>query len=382
MVDEKILDDAEEVPHEAILAGETEGEPMAMFEQKYKSLMRQIVTQRLDLPLSTLPSMLKDQIEIDPEFQRRERWDGGRQSRLIESLLMNVPVPPIFLGEDEYGSYVVLDGRQRLTAIRNFLNNTLTLSGLSVWDDLNGLTFDGLVKRGLDKHLTRRFISAVVILKESSPLVKYDVFARLNTGGVQANDMEVRNAIFRGPFTDQLHKLSRHPAFCDLWGIPKDGVDAESNVIYKGMQDLAMVLRFFALSEPEHVENPLRDYLSEYMLNRNLKYKTDVALADKEATRFANAVTNAWAIFGKEAFRNKTKTRKTKSVPLAEAVLIALADVSAATITPAAADGIRKAVEELCANEDFAKAISTGTNGKGAIKTRVGMTKAAFSAFV
>ena len=206
-----------------------DGELLPTFEQKYKLQMRQIVTQRLDLPISTLPAMLSEQIKINPEFQRRDRWDPPRQSRLIESLLMNVPIPPVFLGEDEYGFYVVLDGRQRLTAIKKFLNNTLRLEGLSVWDDLNGLVFDDLVKRGLDKHLTRRFISAIAILKESSPVVKYDVFDRLNTGGVRANEMEVRNAIFQGPFTLQLHELSRNAAFCDLWGIPKDSLAAELN---------------------------------------------------------------------------------------------------------------------------------------------------------
>lgn len=205
---------------------EPEGEGLSSFERKYKAQMRQIITQKIDLPISTLPAMLADQIKINPEFQRRDRWDEARQSRLIESLLMNVPIPPVFLGEDDYGFYVVLDGRQRLTAIQNFLNNTLELSGLEVWSDLNGARFGDLVKRGLDKHLTRRFISAIALLKESSSVIKYDVFDRLNTGGVKANEMEVRNAIFRGKFTDSLHALSRYPAFCEVWNIPIDLIEA------------------------------------------------------------------------------------------------------------------------------------------------------------
>src|ERR1700679_879865 len=76
-------------------------------EKKYQTQMRQIVSQKLDLPISTLPAMLKEQIRLNPEFQRRDRWDDVRQSRLIESLIMNVPIPPVFLGEDEYGHYVV-----------------------------------------------------------------------------------------------------------------------------------------------------------------------------------------------------------------------------------------------------------------------------------
>src|SRR5262245_38143084 len=120
-------------------------------EKKYQALMRQIVSQKLDLPVSTLPAMLKEQIKLNPDFQRRDRWDEKRQSRLIESLIMNVPIPPVFLGEDEYGQYVVLDGRQRLTAISDFLNNDLELRNLQVWDELNGKRYADLVHRQQDK---------------------------------------------------------------------------------------------------------------------------------------------------------------------------------------------------------------------------------------
>ena len=97
-------------------------------EQKYNKEMRQIVSQKIDLPISTLPDMIKEQIDLNPDFQRRDRWDVDKQSRFIESIIMNVPIPPVFLGEDQYGKYVVLDGRQRLTAIKDFLSNLFKLS--------------------------------------------------------------------------------------------------------------------------------------------------------------------------------------------------------------------------------------------------------------
>src|SRR3954451_17427947 len=86
-------------------------------ETKYREQMRQIVSQKIELPISTLPDMIKEQINLSPDFQRRGRWDQDQQSRFIESIIMNVPIPPVFLGEDDYGTYVVLDGRQRLTAV-------------------------------------------------------------------------------------------------------------------------------------------------------------------------------------------------------------------------------------------------------------------------
>src|ERR1017187_5928759 len=138
-------------------------------ERKYSEQMRQIVSQKIDLPISTLPERIKEQINLNPDFQRRDRWDQDKQSRFLESIIMNVPIPPVFLGEDQYGTYVVLDGRQRLTAVNEFLKNTFKLKGLEVWDELNGKTYNDLQKQKLDRFFTRRFIPAVVILKESSP---------------------------------------------------------------------------------------------------------------------------------------------------------------------------------------------------------------------
>lgn len=366
-----------------IVEMEPEGEGLSGFEKKYKAQMRQIVTQKLDIPISTLPAMLEDNIRINPEFQRRDRWDEERQSRLIESLLMNVPVPPVFLGEDDYGFYVVLDGRQRLTAIQNFLNNTLALKGLVVWDDLNGLRFNDLVKRGLDKHLTRRFLSAIALLKESSPAIKYDVFDRLNTGGVKANEMEVRNAVFRGPFTDALHKLSRHPVFCKAWEIPVDPIEAQSNPIYQKMIDLSIVLRFFALSDPEKIDTTFKDFLGEFMEERNKLYIADPDLERVDAERFERAVVNSLAVFGTNSFRNPSKMMKgPPSLPIAEAIMIGLSEYDPALITEEIAAQIKADFATLCSDSDFLKSVSSGTNGKGAIKTRINKARDMFSSHI
>jgi hypothetical protein len=347
-------------------------------EKKYQAQMRQIVTQKLDLPVSAFLAMLKDQIKLNPEFQRRDRWNPARQSRWIESLVMNVPIPPVFLGEDEYGQYVVLDGRQRLTAISKFLNNDLKLRDLQVWDDLNGMTFQEMVKRDLDKYLTRRFIPAVVILKESSSVVKYDVFDRLNTGGIEANDMEIRNAVLRGGFTDLLQSLSRTTDFCELWNIPTDPVEVESNAIYQHMRDLELVLRFFALSEYAAMTVSFRDYLSEYMETRNKAYKSQPALRAQDQERFLRAVKSCKRVFGKVAFFKPLKDGKQqRSFPLADALMVAFADYPPEAITDAQAAKARSLVEALFGNPDFQKAIGTGTNGRGAIETRIKLAQEA-----
>ena len=352
-------------------------ESLPSIESKYSAQMRQIVTQKIDLPISTLPQMIKEQINLKPDFQRRDRWQLEKRSRFIESLIMNVPIPPVFLGEDEYGDYVVLDGRQRLTALFDFLTNKYALKGLKVWGELNDCIFADLEKRKLDKAITRRFIPAMIILKESSPEVKYDVFDRLNTGGVVANEMEIRNAVFFGAFNRHLHTLSDKPTFRKLWNIPLDPNNREENPLYNRMADLELVLRFFALREHQAMTLPFKDYLSEFMDSRNKQYViVDAGLEARDAALFDRATANCWAVFGQDAFRKPGSTKK--SAPLSDAIMLALSDVEPTQLTPTNITAIQLALNNLCSqNAEFQKAINVGTNGKGAIAYRISSAKAA-----
>jgi hypothetical protein len=352
--------------------------PATALEEKYSKEMRQIVSQKIDLPISTLPDMIKDQINLNPDFQRRDRWDEEKQSRFIESIIMNVPIPPIFLGEDQYGMYVVLDGRQRLTAIKEFMNNTFKLKSLKVWADLNGQSYNDLQKKKLSAAITRRFVPAVVILKESSSQVKYDVFDRLNTGGVIAEPMEIRNAVFQGEFNKLIRHMAELTEFRRLWDIPTDQAELEKNGLYRKMADLEIVLRFFALSHYDRMDTKYKDYLGDFMDERNKEYAENPTLAEEDRKLFVRAIENCWIVFGAAAFRKTAQAKK--SVPLADAVMIALSayppDVvqkNAKSIAAAIADLLGK-------NEEFLKAFGTGTNGKGAITKRIQLAQEAVKA--
>jgi hypothetical protein len=368
MADEEVeeLDFGTDTPEQDVLR---------VLEEKYREQMRQIMPQKIELPVSTLPQMIEKQINLSPDFQRRGRWDQERRSRFIESLIMNVPIPPVFLGEDEYGSYVVLDGRQRLTAVHEFLKNTYQLKGLKVWDELNGSNFDDMQKKKLDRFLTRRFIPTVVILKESSSQVKYDVFDRLNTGGVTATPMEIRNAVFQGGFTNLLRELAQNSIFRRLWGIPLNESEREDNATYSKMMDLELVLRFFALQEPERMAFQFIDHLGEFMDGKNKAYLENKQIAQDDKRRFEWAVKNCLKVLGENAFRkNQMENQPSgkRSTPLGDALLIAFADIDPKDITETTAVVIREALFSLLAKDsEFQKAISTGTNGKGAITLRV-----------
>jgi uncharacterized protein with ParB-like and HNH nuclease domain len=367
---EKVIDFGEE-PAET---------PSTALEKKYSEQMRQIISQKIDLPISTLPEMIKDQINLNPDFQRRDRWNQEKQSRFIESIIMNVPIPPVFLGEDQYGSYVVLDGRQRLTAIKDFMNNVYRLKALEVWGDLNGQSYNDLQKKKLDRAITRRFVPAVVILKESSAQVKYDVFDRLNTGGVIAEPMEIRNAVFQGGFNKIIRQLAESPAFRRLWDIPTEQAELEKNALYRDMSDLELVLRFFALLHYDQMDMKFKDYLSEFLDTRNKEYASNQALEQQDREIFIRAVENCWAVYGPAAFRKDPQSKK--SAPLADAVMIALSK-HPNDIVEAKAPEIRRAVQDLLENnEDFKKAFGTGTNGKGAIRKRIELAQSAVEAAI
>lgn len=345
-------------------------------EKKYAKQMRQIHPQKIELPISTLKAMVEDQISLSPDFQRRDRWDTKKQSRFVESIIMNVPVPPVFLGEDRYGKYVVLDGRQRLTAIYEFLRSSYALEKLEVWKELNGLRFTDLEDKGLAPTLKRRFIPAVLLLRESSPEVKYDVFDRLNTGGVPLNTMEIRNAVFQGKFNRALHKLSDESVFRDLWGIPQDNVERKSNTLYSQMKDVELVLRFFALRDPSKIRRSFKWWLGHYLDGRNqeaeIKPDTDTFEPDRQA--FFRAINSVKRVFGAEnAFvRPDDPDKKSKSAPLSDAVMIAFSYLDPAKIDDAIATSLKDGLANLVGSDNaFRASITTGTNGKGAISTRV-----------
>lgn len=275
-----------------------------------------IVTEQARYPLNSVVSMVQsDNYQLNPEFQRRHRWNKVQKSLLIESFIMNVPIPPIFLYEDKYSHYEVMDGLQRLTAIKEFYNNELALEGLKEWPELNGKTYQTLpdqVARGID----RRYLSSIILLQETAKApeeaqrLKQLVFERINSGGVRLGDQESRNAIYDGPLNRLCIRLARNKYLCKMWGIPEP-TDSEiqngeisdeliSNSTYQDMTDVELVLRFFAYRQKEsHNTSTLYRYLDNYLQYGNL-YKPSVL--NELENIFVKTIKLAFDIFGEKAF--------------------------------------------------------------------------------
>lgn len=211
--------------------------------RRFEKAQDALVLQASDLSLETVASMVESTaIDVRPQFQRRERWDGSKQSALIESFLLNIPVPPVYLAEDDFGRYSVIDGKQRLTAIHDFMRGRLNLTMLERFNELNGYSFQQLPPSLQNALLVRPYIRAVTLLRQSDPATKYEVFHRLNSGGEPLNAQEIRNVIYRGPFNDLLVGLSEQPFLRKQLKIR----DTRSPA-YRAMTDVEYVLRYFTL---------------------------------------------------------------------------------------------------------------------------------------
>jgi len=308
-----------------------------------------IVTEQARYPLAGILKMLEEEIEgedgskerrykLDPEYQRRHRWSIERKSRLIESFLMNVPVPPVFLYERDLARFEVMDGRQRLTALSDFYADKFALTGLQYWSDLDDRKYSELptkVRDGID----RRYISSIILLKETAvndeqaAMLKKIVFERLNSGGVKLGNQETRNAVYNGPLNRLCLELSENEKFRRMWGIPLDpkpeeiNADEESDEIideptkaglrmFEKMEDVELVLRFFAyrkIGEFKAGLNKISEFLDRFIVVGN-KFPEEGRA--RYRSMFVSTIDFLWDVLEGEAFTilDPSKRRPTKIV--------------------------------------------------------------------
>jgi len=300
---------------------------------KYKRGEIRIVTEQARYPVKSIKTMLESgDYKLNPEYQRRKRWDNGKKSRLIESFIMNVPLPPVFLYEYDYSKFEVMDGLQRLTAVFDFYSNSFSLEGLEYWKELEGKKYSELPEE-VQKGIDRRYISSIVLLEETAKTekeaeeLKQIVFERLNSGGELLTSQETRNALYNGKFNQLCLRLSTNENFKKMWQIPLE-TDTEKNLLenddYRKMSDVELVLRFFAFRFLDRFsDTTIEDFLDEYLKQAN--NFPDNTLSELEKL-FTETVEIIYQLFGEEAFfspvykRQVKKPQKTIYDPLMQSV--------------------------------------------------------------
>lgn len=344
-----------------------------------------------------------DDVNLRPEYQRRLRWTTIQKSLLIESLLLNVPVPPVFFYENDLARYEVMDGQQRLNAIKEFLNNSFKLRGLQIIPTLNGRTYNQLpakVKRSLD----RASVSAIILLQESKSKIKksgsskfYElrrfVFERLNTGGKRLSAQEIRNAIYAGHFNELIVTLSRDPVFTRIWGIPPytnsdpseyyEEEVRQRNTLYRTMGDCQLVLRFFALAEDTQIHGSMKGMLDRCM-QRNVDCTLDDAKEMKE--RYLSRLYLADQLFNGRPFSLASAKTAATYRPVAgvyDGVMVALDELWDEKETFLAhKTAIQKAYASLAKQHSSTGLLTGSANTAADIKNRIGIFRNFFGEFV
>ncbi len=271
---------------------------------------RTLVTEEMELSVRDLWSrFLSRELILEPDFQRHYVWDKQRASRFIESLLLGLPVPPLFLAENPDGTAVVIDGHQRLESLFRFMQPllagpsgeqwrrtkalfpSLTLSGCEVLSELNGKGVTALDHNDR-ANLWNRCQRVVWVKKDANPDMKFVLFARLNLGAMALNPQELRNCLYRGPYNNLIAQLAEAPETLKVFR--KREPD-------KRMGDRERVLRFFALAHRKsNYRTPFRSFLNDEMIG-NQHAPPDVL--SQYASEFKQALNWTQRVFPNNEFR-------------------------------------------------------------------------------
>lgn len=341
-------------------------------ERRFDQSQSDLVLQASDFSLQGLKEMVdNDIIDLSPQYQRRERWEIERQSELIESFLLNVPVPPIYLAEEEYGIYSIIDGKQRITAVSDYLNNAFALKGLAAFPEINSARFRDLPKTLQSALRIRPYLRVITLLKQSHPQLKYEVFIRLNRGGIQLNNQEIRNVAFRGPLNDAIYSCAENRLLKAALKI-----DGPKSAAYQQMQDAEYVLRFLTL---EKTWSTFTGSLSRSMDSFMLDHRNDPASEiGRLKDSFNTAIERTRNLWGDVAFQrwDGEKWRQQALAGLFDAQMIAASSLTANELAVAVGRSARvvQKTKELFGNPEFEEAVRLGTNTPARLRYRVSET--------
>lgn len=349
-------------------------------EDDIEPLRRKIYTKEKDPEIDSLYNRYKKgKLILQPDFQRHFIWNKSNASRLIESAILGIPLPIIYLSEEENNQNYVIDGQQRLTSFFSFIDgkfkeskdktSDFKLSGLRVLKELNGKHFSDLDEDIQDKIISYS-MRTITFNKESDKNLKFEIFERLNTGAVSLNDQELRNCIYRGPYNILLKELSENKVFREILGIKNPE---------RRMKDMELVLRFAAFYHYTYLK--YKPPAKQFLNNEMEKYQY---ITDKEATELRNAFKNSVGIirslFGDQAFKrfrrgdekdpNGNWESRQFNKSLYEVLMFTFANADKNKVYKNL-DLIREAWIDLMTNDqEFIDSIEISTNTIKAVKTR------------
>lgn len=233
----------------------------------------------------------KKKLDTQPDFQRYEVWSAQKKSALIESILLDLPVPQVFLAQEADGTSVVIDGQQRLMAIFRYLDDEFPLKGVN--ESIEDKKFSSLPLK-LQEKIENFELHVVKILPESDPDVRFTLFQRLNEGSISLNDQELRNCVWRGPYNEFIKELAEDASWRSCLKLKKR---------HPRMTDVELVLRYMAFRDQTYMKHP--DKKTGRFLDKQMSLGADYKAKELAAAKkdFKTAVELAQTVFGEHAFR-------------------------------------------------------------------------------
>jgi len=327
---------------------------------------RRLHTDTYDFSIATLYQYLTVSKNMYiPEFQRRYVWTKAQASRLIESLIIQCPIPVIYLSQEKDERLSVIDGNQRLQSIRKFINNEFELVGLTAYPELEGLKFDELDPR-FQRHISNRTLRCIVIMKETHPQVKFDVFERLNSGAVELSPQELRHGIYHGPFVKWVGEAAKDPRWRKL-------LHTGNN---KRMRAEEFLIRFLAFHfRINDYQKPLEAFLNAF--TETHRDDSDAVIEAFEAL-FYKTIEVVELLYGELAFaifdhQNGDAVISSFNAALFDAEMLAVsrAKLEPQRINASSRSAFLKDLGWAFYDEEFRNAIGRATSDVNQIKRRV-----------
>lgn len=322
---------------------------------------RRLHTEINDFTVFSLHQMLNSGSIYIPLFQRQYVWTRTQASRLIESLLIQCPIPVIYLNQERDEALSVIDGNQRLQSIKLFIEDGFQLKGLTAYPELEDTLYSDLDPR-FQRHILNRTLRCIVILKDTHPRIKFDVFERLNTGAVQLNPQEIRHGVYHGSLMELVDKLTKEHEWIRLSGLKSD----------TRMKGAELVVRFMALCQGyESYKKPLTAFLNDFC-DRN-QNASDSELANW-SDLFRATLSMVSAVLGSHAFRifdDGGHPNKSMNAALFDAQMVGIARFIRRGNHPVKQPIPVRSLMDLYNEEEFKTAITSGTSSSNLVKYRI-----------
>ena len=308
---------------------------MLAIEEKTK----RVFTDKKDFPLSLIKEMFDDgDIIPQPDYQRDYVMDNKTASKLIESVLLNIPIPTVYLCEELDGRFSIIDGQQRMTSFVKYLKNEFALKGLEELSEINNKKFSELDK-SLQRTLKSCTLNSIILTKESQEL-KYEIFARLNQGSIRLKPQELRNCIYRGTLNNMIEDIAKTNKYLNELFLEKNK--------RKNYQEY--ILRFFSLRNFNDYSSSMTKTMNNYMIKHQNASEQEL----KELKNLFNGTIDIIKqVFGKTAFcaydRQKNQFMNKFSGSVYDSIIIACSMFNSHDLM-SHADEIRKQVNEVKMN--------------------------------